>query len=60
MIWRIVSAMTLLLLIAAAIVVTELVTGVRMLRRDRPLSPPMSHPDWGSGALPSSPYALRH
>ena len=52
--------MTILLLLAVAFAVTELVAGVRLLRQDRPLAPPASQPDWGSGALPSAPYALRH
>ena len=60
MIQRIVSAMTLLLILAVVAAVTELVVGVRMLRHDRPLAAPTSHPDWGTGALPSGPYALRH
>jgi hypothetical protein len=57
---RIVPAMTLLLLVLAIAVTTELVAGLRLVLRDRPLSPPASHPDWGTGALPSTPYSLRH
>lgn len=60
MIQRIVSAMTLLLLVLAIAVTTELVAGLRLVLRDRPLSPPASHSDWGTGSLPSTPYALRH
>ncbi len=52
--------MTILILLAVAFAVSELVAGVRLLRHDRPSSPPASHPDWGTGALPSAPYALRH
>jgi|GEM_PF-2510842 len=52
--------MTLLLILLAIAVTTELVAGLRLVLRDRPLSPPASHPDWGTGALPSTPYALRH
>jgi hypothetical protein len=52
--------MTILVLLALALAVTELVADVRLLRHDRPTSPPASHPDWGTGALPSAPYALRH
>ena len=52
--------MTILLVLAAIAATVELVAGLRMLRRDRPLFPPVSHPDWGTGALPSGPYALRH
>jgi hypothetical protein len=57
---RIVSAMTLLLVLLAVAVATELVAGLRLVLRDRPFAPPASHPDWGTGALPSTPYALRH
>ena len=57
---RIVTAMTILILLAVAVAVSELVAWARLVRHDRPLSPPASHPDWGTGALPSSPYALRH
>ena len=60
MIQRIVSAMTLLLVLLAIAVTVELVAGLRLVLRDRPSSPPASHPDWGTGALPSTPYALRH
>ena len=52
--------MTILVLLAVAFAVTELVAGVRLLRHDRPTAPPASHPDWGTGALPSAPYALQH
>jgi hypothetical protein len=57
---RIVPAMTILLLVLAVAVTTELVAGLRLILRDRPLAPPASHQDWGAGALPSTPYALRH
>jgi hypothetical protein len=52
--------MTTFLILAAALVLLEIVSGVRMLRRDRPTAPPASHAEWSSGTLPSSPYALRH
>ena len=52
--------MTILLLVLAVAVTTELVAGLRLILRDRPLSPPASHQDWGAGTLPSTPYALRH
>jgi hypothetical protein len=52
--------MTLLLIVLAVAVTIELVAGLRLVLHDRPLSPPASHPDWGTGALPSAPYALRH
>ena len=52
--------MTILLLLAVAFAVSELVAGVRLVRHNRPASPPASHPDWGTGALPSAPYVLRH
>jgi hypothetical protein len=53
------AAMTIFLLLLAALVLIELVSGVRLLRQDRPLTPPPSHRDWSSGSLPSGPYALR-
>lgn len=49
--------MTIFLLLTAAIVVAELVAGVRFLRQDRPTVPPASHRDWTWGSLPSRPYA---
>jgi hypothetical protein len=52
--------MTFLLIVLAVAVTSELVAGLRLVLRDRPNSPPASHQDWGSGALPSTPYALRH
>jgi hypothetical protein len=52
--------MTILILLGLAFAVTELVAGVHLVRHDRPTAPPASHPDWGTGALPSAPYALRH
>ena len=52
--------MTTFLVLTLALILFELVAGVRLLRQDRPISPPSSHPDWSSGALPSSPYVLRH
>jgi hypothetical protein len=54
-----IPAMTIFLLLVAALVLTELVSGFRMIRQDRPLTPPASHRDWSSGPLPSGPYALR-
>lgn len=57
---RIVTAMTLLLVLLAVAATVELVAGLRLVLRDRPLFPPASHPDWGTGALPSTPYAFRH
>jgi len=52
--------MTTFLVLALALVLLELVAGVRLLRHDRPTAAPSSHPDWSSGSLPSSPYVLRH
>ena len=52
--------MTTLLVLLAIAVTVELFAGLRLVLRDRPISPPASHPDWGSGGLPSTPYALRH
>lgn len=49
--------MTFFLVLIAAIVVTEIVTGVRTLRSGRPTAPPQSHQDWSWGRLPSAPYA---
>ena len=54
---RTVTAMTTFLLLLALIALAELVVGVRFLRADRPLTQPASHPDWGSGMLPSRPYS---
>lgn len=51
--------MTAFLVLLAALVVFELAAGLRVLRADRPLVPPASRPDWGSGGLPSRPYAAR-
>ena len=51
--------MTIFLLLVAALVLTELVSGVRLLRQDRPLTPPASHRDWATGPLPSGPYSRR-
>lgn len=52
--------MTTFLVLIALIVLVDLVTGANLLRRNRPTSAPPSHPDWSSGGLPSTPYALRH
>lgn len=52
--------MTTLLLLLALLAVIEVVTGLRLLRQDRPLAPPASHADWALGSgLPSAPYALQ-
>ena len=56
----IVTAMTTFLVLTAALVLFELVSGARMLRRDRPVAPPASHAEWSVGGLPSTPYAMRH
>jgi hypothetical protein len=48
--------MTAILVVLAVIVVLELVS-VRSWRRDRPTTPPASHPAWTTGGLPSHPYA---
>jgi len=50
--------MTTFLVLAALLLLVDLVAGSRLLRQDRPTAPPSSHPDWGGG-LPSTPYALR-
>ena len=55
-----ITAMTTFLVLTLALVLVELVAGVRLLRQDRPTAAPSSHPDWSSGSLPSSPYILRH
>ena len=52
--------MTIFLLLLAALVVTELVAGVRIFRQGRPVQPPPSHRDWSVGPLPSGPYAGRY
>jgi hypothetical protein len=52
--------MTTFLVLSAALVLFELVTGARVLRRDRPVAPPASHAEWSVGGLPSSPYSTRH
>lgn len=54
-----ITAMTTFLILTAALVLFELVAGVRIFRHDRPTVAPVSHPDWSPGGLPSSPYALR-
>ena len=51
--------MTYFLVLIAALVVTEIVAGVRTLRAGRPSSAPQSHYDWSGGRLPSAPYAPR-
>jgi hypothetical protein len=51
--------MTTFLVLLTALVLVELVAGVRALRHDRPASSPQSHPDWGPASLPSHPYASR-
>jgi hypothetical protein len=57
---QILTAMTIFLLLVAALVLTELVSGVRLLLQDRPRTPPPSHLDWSNGPLPSGPpYSLR-
>jgi hypothetical protein len=50
--------MTAFLVLLTALVLAELVVGLRALRTDRPRTPPASRPDWSSGGLPSRPYAL--
>ena len=52
--------MTTFLVLVSVLVLAELVAGVQIFRHDRPMRPPLSHPDWADGALPSGPYALRH
>jgi hypothetical protein len=52
--------MTTFLLLLAALVLAELVAGVRIFLHDRPVEAPASHRPWSDGALPSGPYALRH
>jgi len=52
--------MTTFLVLIALLVLFELVSGVRLLRRDQPTASPGSHPEWSSGRLPSSPYGARH
>jgi hypothetical protein len=52
--------MTIFLILLAALVLAELVAGVRMFLHDRPVEPPPSHRAWAAGALPSGPYAVRH
>ncbi|HEX7187831.1 MAG TPA: hypothetical protein VF423_06380 [Actinomycetes bacterium] len=52
--------MTTFLVLAAVLVLAELVAGVRMFRHNNPSTPPASHVDWATGGLPSAPYALRH
>ena len=49
--------MTTFLVLLAALVLVELVAGVRQFRHDRPVTPPVSHPDWGGRSLPSRPYS---
>ncbi len=51
--------MTAILLLLAAIVLVDVVAGVRAFRTNRPARTPTSRRDWSSG-LPSTPYALRH
>ena len=51
--------MTYFLVLIAALVVTEIVAGLRTLRAGRPTSPPKSHNDWSWGRLPSAPYTSR-
>jgi len=57
---RKITAMTTFLVLTLTLVVLELLAGVRLLRQDRPSAAPLSHPDWSTGSLPSSPYILRH
>jgi hypothetical protein len=51
--------MTAFLILTLAIVLIEVVAGLRFLREDRPTHAPVSHPDWGPDSLPSHPYSLR-
>jgi hypothetical protein len=51
--------MTTFLILTAILLVSAVVTELRLLRRDTPRSKPASHHDWSSGGPPSGPYALR-
>ena len=48
--------MTAILAFLAAVVLVDVLVGVRTVRRNRPRYPPASRPDWDAGGLPSRPY----
>lgn len=54
-----ITAMTAFLLLLTTLALIEVLAGLRLVRRDRPVSPPASHEDWSLGGLPSRPYAAR-
>lgn len=59
-----ITAMTLLLVATALLVLVPLVAVLNLVRHDRPAVAPLSQRDWSSGPMPSlpysSPYVLRH
>ncbi len=50
--------MTAILLLLALVVLVDVVTGIRTLRRNAPAHLPARHRDWG-GPLPSHPYTAQ-
>jgi len=49
--------MTAILVFLAAVVLVDVLVGIRTVRRNRPAFPPASRPDWDAGGLPSHPYS---
>ena len=49
--------MTAILILLTALVLADAVSLVKNLRADRTRRPPQSSPDWGSPALPTTPFA---
>lgn len=54
---RIVTAVTAFLILLAALVLADAVSLVKNLRADRTRRPPQSLQDWGTPALPTTPFA---
>jgi hypothetical protein len=49
--------MVAIIVFLAAVVLVDVLVGIRTVRRNRPAFPPASRPDWNAGGLPSYPYS---
>jgi hypothetical protein len=56
---RIVTAMTIFLILLAALVLADAASLAKNLRSDRTRRPPQSLNDWGTPTLPTTPFATR-
>jgi hypothetical protein len=49
--------MVAIIVFLAAVVLVDVLVGIRTVRRNHPAFPPASRPDWNAGGLPSHPYS---